>query len=80
MGRKPRVARSAEEEWQIVHEGLKSGNMPETCRRYGIAPIPFHRWKDDYGELQGASRMEVSRGCTQVEKLKENAQTQLTRP
>jgi transposase-like protein len=37
MGRKPRVDRSAEEKWQIVQEGVKSGNVSETCRRYGIA-------------------------------------------
>jgi len=37
MGRKPRVDRSAEEKWQIVQEGIKSGNVSETCRRHGIA-------------------------------------------
>ena len=37
MGRKPRVDRSPEEKWQIVQEGMKSGNVSETCRRYGIA-------------------------------------------
>jgi hypothetical protein len=34
MGRKPRVDRSPEEKWQIVQEGIKSGNVSETCRRY----------------------------------------------
>ena len=38
MGRKPRVDRSPEEKWQIVQEGIKSGNVSETYRRYGIAP------------------------------------------
>jgi len=38
MGRKPRVDRSPEEKWQIVQEGIKSGNVSETCRRHGIAP------------------------------------------
>jgi transposase-like protein len=33
MGRKPRVDRSPEEKWQIVQEGIKSGNVSETCRR-----------------------------------------------
>jgi hypothetical protein len=32
MGRKPRVDRSPEEKWQIVQEGIKSGNVSETCR------------------------------------------------
>jgi hypothetical protein len=27
MGRKPRVDRSPEEKWQIVQEGIKSGNI-----------------------------------------------------
>ena len=47
MGRKPRVDRSPEEKWQIVQEGIKSGNVSETCRRHGIAPNLFYRWKDD---------------------------------
>jgi transposase-like protein len=47
MGRKPRVDRSPEEKWQIVQEGLKSGNVSETCRRHGIAPNLFYRWKDE---------------------------------
>jgi len=47
MGRKPRVDRSPEEKWQIVQEGIKSGNVSETCRRHGIAPNLFYRWKDE---------------------------------
>jgi transposase-like protein len=47
MGRKPRVDRSPEEKWQIVQKGIKSGNVSETCRRHGIAPNLFYRWKDE---------------------------------
>jgi transposase-like protein len=47
MSRKPRVDRSPEEKWQIIHEGIKSGNVSETCRRHGIAPNLFYRWKDE---------------------------------
>jgi len=36
MSRKPRVDRTPEEKWQIVQEGMKSGNVSETCRRDGI--------------------------------------------
>jgi transposase-like protein len=43
MGRKPRVDRSPEEKWQILQEGIKSGNVSETCRRYSIAPTLFYR-------------------------------------
>jgi transposase-like protein len=47
MGRKPRVDRSPEEKWQIVQEGIKSGNVSETCRRHGIAANLFYRGKDE---------------------------------
>jgi transposase len=47
MGRKARVERTPEEKWQIVQEGIKSGNVSETCRRHGIAPSLLYRWKDE---------------------------------
>jgi transposase-like protein len=47
MGRKPRVERTPEEKWQIVQEGLKSGNVSETCRRHGIAQTLYYRWKNE---------------------------------
>jgi transposase-like protein len=47
MGRKPRADRTPEEKWQIVQEGMKSGNVSETCRRYGIAQTLYYRWKDE---------------------------------
>ena len=47
MGRKARVQRTPEEKWQIVLEGLKSGNIAETCRKYEIAPNLYYRWKDE---------------------------------
>ena len=31
MGRKPRADRTPEEKWHIVQEGMKSGNVSETC-------------------------------------------------
>ena len=47
MGRKARIQRTPEEKWQIVLEGLKSGNIAETCRKYEIAPNLYYRWKDE---------------------------------
>jgi len=47
MGRKPRVDRTPEEKWQILQEGIKSGNVSETCRRHGIAQTLYYRWKDE---------------------------------
>ena len=77
MGRKPRVDRSPEEKWQIVQEGIKSGNVSETCRRHGIAPNLFYRWKDEAeqgakaalggvscGEVHSQAREMVTQGHT----------------
>jgi transposase-like protein len=47
MPRKPQVQRSAEEKFAIVVEGLKSGNIAETCRNHQIAATLYYRWKDD---------------------------------
>jgi transposase-like protein len=47
MGRKPRLDRSLEEKWQMVQEGIKTGNVSETCPCHGVAPNVFYRWKDE---------------------------------
>lgn len=47
MPRKAQVQRSAEEKFAIVIEGLKSGNIAETCRNHNIAATLFYRWMDD---------------------------------
>jgi transposase-like protein len=47
MSRKPRAQRTPEEKSQIVLEGLKSGNIAETCRKHEIAPNLYYRWKDE---------------------------------
>ncbi len=31
MGRRARVDRTPEEKWQVVQEGIESGNVSETC-------------------------------------------------
>jgi len=41
------VQRTPEEKWQIVLEGLKSGIVAETCRKYEIAPNLYYGWKDE---------------------------------
>jgi transposase-like protein len=47
MPRKPAIQRSAEEKYQIVLEGLKTGNIAETCRKHEIVPTQYYRWKDE---------------------------------
>src|ERR1700756_4298441 len=67
MGRKPRVDRSPEEKWQIVQEGIKSGNVSETCRRHGIALNLFYRWKD---EAEQGAKAALGRKSLEIEILK----------
>jgi len=53
MSRRARGEWTPEQKWEIVLEGLKSGNIAETCRRYEIAPNLYYRWKDE--AQQGAA-------------------------
>ena len=68
MGRKPRIDRSPEEKWQIVQEGVKSGNVSETCRRHGIAPNLFYRWKDEADQGAKAALGGRSAAAAETEK------------
>jgi len=77
MGRKPRVDRSPEEKWQIVQEGIQSGNVSETCRRHGIAPNLFYRWKDE--AEQGAKAALGGRSAAAAETEKDHRIRQLER-
>jgi transposase len=77
MGMKPRVERTPEEKWEIVQEGIKSGNVAETCRRYGIAPTLFYRWKDE--AEQGAKAALGGRSAAAAENEKDRRIRQLER-
>jgi transposase-like protein len=77
MSRKPRVDRTPEEKWQILQEGLKSGNVSETCRRHGIAPTLFYRWKDE--AEQGAKAALGGRSAAAAETEKDRRIRQLER-
>ncbi len=77
MTRKARVQRSVEEKWEIVWEGLRSGNIAETCRRYGIAPNLYYCWKDEAelgartalgGKRAAATETERERRIRQLER------------
>jgi transposase len=77
MGRKPRVERTPEEKWQIVQEGIKSGNVSETCRRYEISPALFYRWRDE--AEQGAKAALGGRSAAAAETEKDRRIRQLER-
>jgi hypothetical protein len=63
--------------WQIVQEGIKSGNVSETCRRHGIAPNLFYRWKDE--AEQGAKAALGGRSAAAAETEKDHRIRQLER-
>jgi transposase-like protein len=77
MGRKLRVDRSPEEKWQVAQEGIKGGNVSETCRRHGIAPNFYYRWKDE--AEQGAKAALGGRGAAAAETEKDHRIRQLER-
>lgn len=77
MGRKPRVERTPEEKWQIVQEGIKSGNVSETCRRHQISPALFYRWRDE--AEQGAKAALGGRSAAAAETEKDRRIRQLER-
>jgi transposase len=77
MRRKPRVARSPKEKRQIIQEGMKSGNVSETCRRHGIAANLFYRWKDE--AEQGAKAALGGKSAASAETEKDHRIRQLER-
>jgi transposase len=77
MGRKPRVDRTPDEKWEIVQEVLKSGNISETCRRHGISPTLFYRWRDE--AEQGAKAALGGRSAARAETEKDRRIRQLER-
>lgn len=70
MGRRPRIDRTPEKKWQIVQEGMKSGNVSETCRRHGIAPNLYYRWRDE--AEQGAKAALGGRSAAAAEPEKDH--------
>jgi hypothetical protein len=42
MARRARVDRTPEAKLEIVLQGMKSGNIAETCRRYEVAPNLYY--------------------------------------
>jgi len=77
MGRRPRVHRTPEEKWPIVQEGIRSGNVSETCRRHGISPSLLYRWRDEAEE--GAKAALGGRSADAAETEKDRRIRQLER-
>ena len=77
MSRRARVQRSPEEKWETVLEGLRSGNVAETCRRHQIAPNLYYRWKDE--AQQGAAAALGGKSAAAVDNEKDRRIQQLER-
>jgi len=56
---------------------MKSGNVTETCRRYGIAQTLYYRWKDE--AEQGAKATLGGKSAAAVESEKDRRIRQLER-
>ena len=36
----------------ILREGEAGGKVPELCRRHGMSPAAYYRWKGQYGGME----------------------------
>ncbi|MEO0263406.1 MAG: transposase [candidate division WOR-3 bacterium] len=62
---------AAEQKFKIVLEGLVSGNIAETCRRYNISTVKFYNWKKkvEIGSIESLKRDNSKRKKEEEEKL-----------
>lgn len=53
--KKKRIHRSPEVIVELILEAERLGNAAEVCRREGINPVQFYRWKDRFkkGAIEG---------------------------
>ena len=74
--------RTAEEKWQILMEGLKSGaSVAEVCRRHQIAESQYYVW---FRQMEEAAKERLSgggasRGEARAEREKEALRAKLAR-
>jgi transposase-like protein len=60
-----------------VQKGIKSGNVSETCRRHGIAPNLFYRWKDEAEQGAKAALERTSAAAATKPSVYENLSVKL---
>jgi transposase len=60
--KKTRVRRSPETNAELILEAERKGNASEICRREGIAPNLFYRWRTRFKEAGIAGIKEMKRG------------------
>ena len=56
--KKKRIHRSPEVIVELILEAERIGNAAEVCRREGINPVQFYRWKERFkkGAVEGRRR------------------------
>lgn len=60
--KKQRKRRSPEMIAELIFEAERKGNMAEICRREGIAPNLFYRWKSKFREAGIQALSDIRRG------------------
>jgi transposase len=70
--KKARTRRSPEMIAELIWEAERKGNAAEVCRREGVAPTLFYRWKTKFKEAGIAGLQTMKRGpkAKDHEKLK----------
>lgn len=60
--KKRRQRRSAEMISELILEAERTGNAAEVCRREGINPVQFYRWRDRFKKGATSGLKETKRG------------------
>ena len=55
----------------ILKEGEASGTVKEVCRRHGVSPATFYKWKSRYGGLEPSDLKRVKDLEQENSKLKQ---------
>ena len=55
----------------ILKEGEASGTVKEVCRRHGVSPATFYKWKSRYGGLEPSELKRVKELEQENSKLKQ---------
>jgi len=70
MGEKVCCRSNPEGKWQIVQEGMMSGNISEACRQHGITPSPLYRWNEAEEGANDAVLFGKSAAAVETEKVR----------
>jgi len=75
MSREGQVNPTAEEKWEILREGLRSGNVAGVCRKHGVSPLRWYEWKYEAEQRAKAAAEEGGPAGAQKERTEPPAMT-----